>query len=199
MIVKLLSGEFILSDRANGGTVVFMRACWIAVLGAVFTAFLRDVLHPDALCAFSVKELRRAVHGSIPVAGAFFAAAYVALYTRFAAQWTYLAGVYNQIMAARLREPEGEEGKITLNRWQAGFVADAVELHLALKPMFAPVVFGMLEKEAVRAAYADANGEAETQALESRLRKVLKISSSATPPAAPPAPPASSAAGTGSS
>jgi hypothetical protein len=185
--VRFLSGEFLLHGKANGGTIVFARACWVAFLGFLFTIITREILHPDAVLGLSIRAVREAVYDAIPVAGAFFAGAYVALYARFASQWTYLAGVYNQIMAARLRAVDGADGQTTLNRWQAGFIADAVELHLAFKPMFAAVILAMLEREGVRSEYRDANGESETVQLESRLRKLLKIE--ARPQVAPKAEP----------
>lgn len=112
------------------------------------------------------------------VAGAFFAAAYTALYARFASQWTYVAGVYNQIMAAKVRGIPPDAAAISaLNAWQAGFIEDAEDLHLATKPMFAGVVLSMLDEETgtVRAKFveATAGGQARLEALERRVRAVL--------------------------
>ena len=66
-----------------------------------------------------------------------FAGIYTALYARFASQWSYLAGLYNQIKNA-----ETHDGCLpgALADWKAGFIEDADELHLASKPLFASVI-----------------------------------------------------------
>jgi hypothetical protein len=170
-MIRWLSGEFLLDWKANGGTVVLLRAIWIGFLGFLFTAVARELLDPQSVFGFSFQNLRKAVYSAMPAGGAFFAGSYAALYARFASQWTYLAGVYNQIMAAKLRPIEGPEARLALSRWQAGFIADAQELHLALKPMFVAVITGMLSEKDVRAAYVDANDEKQLASLEACLKK----------------------------
>jgi hypothetical protein len=71
------------------------------------------------------------------VFGALFAAVYAGLYARFSSQWSYLANVYNQIKAA---ESRGGCDASRLAEWKAGFIEDAQDLHLALKPLFASVI-----------------------------------------------------------
>lgn len=88
----------------------------------------------------------------IPWFGAVFAETYAALYARFSAQWSYLAGVYNQMMAtqseieANGKQPDALE-KIQL--WRAGFAEDAEDLHLARKRMFATAVKAVLDDPGV--------------------------------------------------
>jgi hypothetical protein len=169
-MIRWLSGEFLLDRKANGGTVVLLRAVWIGILGTLFVAIMRELLDPYSVCGFSLHNFRKAIYSAMPAGGGFFAGSYAALYARFASQWTYLAGVYNQIMAAKLRPIEGDESRLALRRWQAGFIADARELHLAFKPMFVSVIAAMLSEKDVRAAYLDANGEKELATLEARLK-----------------------------
>ena len=75
---------------------------------------------------------------------------YAALYSRFASQWTYLAGVYNQIKMAESRT-DRDPRKIA--EWKAGFIVDAEELHLVRKPLFAEVVRAWRKDAAVEDAY----------------------------------------------
>ena len=71
------------------------------------------------------------------VDGAIFAATYAGLYAKFASQWTYLASLYNQIKAAECSA--GCDAK-PLAQWKAGYLEDALELHLALKPNVASII-----------------------------------------------------------
>jgi hypothetical protein len=59
------------------------------------------------------------------------------VYARFASQWTYLAGVYNQIKAAEARRDADAE---KLAEWKQGFIADAEALHLDNNPIFVDLV-----------------------------------------------------------
>lgn len=78
-------------------------------------------------------------------AGAVFAAAYVAFYARFSAQWNYLASLYNQIAATALTLPINEsQSDPRMHAWRAAFVEDAVDLHLAGKSMFKSAVMHYL-------------------------------------------------------
>lgn len=168
-MIRFFSGEFWLDRRANGGTVVVLRSAWIAALGYLATILLRELLDPASICEFSLRALRTAAFTNLAVFGAIFAAAYAALYARFASQWTYLAGLYNQIMAAKVRGVgTGTDEKSAMCAWEAGFLEDADELHLARKPMFAGVILSMLEDPDIRAKYIDstAGGEPRLLALE---------------------------------
>src|SRR5690606_6800070 len=75
---------------------------------------------------------------------------YLALYSRFSSQWGYLSNLYNQIKQA---ETSLQVNKKTLNYWKAGFIEDAVELHLALKPMFAMIIKGWSQNPKVKKAF----------------------------------------------
>jgi hypothetical protein len=62
-------------------------------------------------------------------------------YARFSSQWSYLAGVYNQIKAAECRTGFQET---VLAQWKAGFIEDAADLHLLRKAMFASINQGSM-------------------------------------------------------
>jgi hypothetical protein len=138
-IVRLGSGEYLLdrSDVSNGGTVVFTRALHVAVVIVCLGLLVRNWLDPNRTPTFSMYELRSQLAAIGPWFGTVFAASYAALYARFASQWTYLAGVYNQIKAAEGRKDATEN---VIAEWKAGFIEDAAELHLIRKRMFASIV-----------------------------------------------------------
>jgi len=86
-----------------------------------------------------------------------FAGTYAALYARFSSQWSYLADLYNQIKAKqvdvaqhdatftpydrnRMRIRGVRTAEEVLAEWQAGFIEDAFELHLAGKRLFRNVI-----------------------------------------------------------
>src|SRR3982750_866105 len=102
-MVRWLSAEWLLNERPNGGTVVVLRALWVAALGYVCAIVVTELLRPNTVWSFSSVALRAAMLDNLKVGGVLFAGAYTAFYARFASQWSYLAGVYNQIMAAQVR------------------------------------------------------------------------------------------------
>ena len=119
---------------------------------------------------------------TLPWFGAIFAAVYAALYTRFSSQWTYLAGLYNQIKAAEVQVAVSANTDSTkdvaakvLTSWKAGFIEDAEELHLALKPMFAEVIRTWSEDEKVQSEFAKyaPGGEEGLKELLSDIERVL--------------------------
>lgn len=138
-VVRLGSGEYLLdrSDVSNGGTVVFTRALHVAVVIVCLGLLARNWLDPNRTSEFSMHELRSQLAAVGPWLGTVFAASYAAFYARFASQWTYLAGVYNQIKAAEGRKDASETA---IAEWKAGFIEDAAELHLIRKRMFASIV-----------------------------------------------------------
>lgn len=153
-IVRLGSGEYLLDrpDVSNGGTVVFTRALHVAIVIVGVGLLVRNWLDPNRTSEFSVHELRSQLAAIGPWFGTVFAASYAALYARFASQWTYLAGVYNQIKAAEGRRDASED---VIADWKAGFIEDAAELHLIRKRMFASIVYAWAEAHEgkVRAAF----------------------------------------------
>lgn len=153
-VVKGASGEYLLErpDVANGGTVVFLRAFHSAICIVALALAFQNLVDPTRGSHFDFGELRTQLSNIGPVLGAVFAATYAALYTRFASQWTYLAGVYNQIKAAASRKDACPD---IIAEWKAGFIEDASELHLLRKPMIASISSTWLQDAAVLKALVD--------------------------------------------
>ena len=72
----------------NGGVVIFIRAVWIALFIYLMAISLNQLINPDRLAEFSFYEFRKLAAEKLPWFGAVFAAAYAAIYARFASQWT---------------------------------------------------------------------------------------------------------------
>lgn len=145
--------------KENGGTIVLARSLWVC--GLLFLCYL--VVRNIEICVEAGRECRPST--SAPWAQArdvvrvfmgIFAGVYTALYVRFASQWRYVAGVYNQIKAAECRlqarppvldqdQPEVP----AIYQWKAGFVEDAYSLHLINKVHFASSVWAWTEDEKV--------------------------------------------------
>lgn len=187
--VRWLSGEWQLDNRPNGGTVILLRSLWISAL--VYTALIGiKLLFGGAICSpdFLNRAKCAAASGFFHIAVPAFAFAYTALYVRFASQWSYLANLYNLIMAAKVRgdgaavsaESEGSSKSVeAMQKWQAGFIEDAEELHLATKPMFAGVILSMLAVVGVRERFIEgtAGGEHRLKILEARVRLAYESAS----------------------
>jgi hypothetical protein len=176
-LLKILTGEFILKRRANGGEVILLRSLWIASFAYIAAIVAKEVITPGHLWTFSWFQARLAISETITWWGAIFAGVYVALYARFASQWAYLAGLYNQINEAKLQaESLFDKGEKTINIWWSGFIEDAEELHLATKPMFAGVIKVLLEREGVRRAYIEgvAGGEDRLKCLDCKIQRAWK-------------------------
>jgi hypothetical protein len=184
-VVHLLSGEWILNSRPNGGTVIFFRALWVSALVYSAAIVVKVFLSCPARWSEAIPLIGQAARSSfLPFAAGTFAFAYTALYARFASQWSYLANVYNQIMAAKSAargrswldnfQEVGTESE-ALQKWQAGFIEDAEELHLATKPMFANVIVSMLEKPGVRKWFIEAapGGVKRLDLLEASVRLAI--------------------------
>lgn len=174
-ILHFGSAEFLLTNRPTGGGVVFARAAWTAVLVYAAAIALKEVLPPDSTLRFSSVRLRFAIVETLSWAGAIFAGTYAAFYTRFQAQYAYLADLYNQIMAAQVQAPPNDQNEEAYAAWWAGFIEDAEELHLETKPVFASVIASVLNRPGVRAKYANhtPGGEARLKHVEQRIAAVL--------------------------
>jgi hypothetical protein len=149
-VVRLLSCEWLLDWAPNGGAVILIRAVVVAVTFDVLGVLVFCVLDPTRSHALGVTVFRSELADKLHWFGAMFAVAYAALYSRFASQWSYLAGVYNQIKAAEARR-DCDPRKIA--EWKAGFIVDAHELHLAQKPLFEEIINAWRDDPAVERAY----------------------------------------------
>ncbi|WP_426747632.1 hypothetical protein VZQ01_09615 [Myxococcus faecalis] len=153
-MMRFLSGEFFLDKKANGGTVVLKRSLWVTLLVYLVALPLKVVTDPASVWGtLSLRGLLGDIHDTAPWAGAVFAGAYAALYARFASQWAYLAGLYNQILQAELTLAPAQKKRLEV--WWVGFIEDALELHLATKPMFAAVIRHLLKKPGVRKEFKE--------------------------------------------
>lgn len=156
-VVQGISGEFLLTwphRQPNGGTIIVLRALLVAFLLYGLAISIDQRLEGGNTWAFSASALRVALKDTLPWFGGIFTVVYAALYTRFSSQWTYLAGVYNQIKAAETRLETGDaDSNASLVAWKAAFIEDADELHLALKPMYASLIEAWCENERVQAEF----------------------------------------------
>lgn len=178
-MLRYLSCEFVLKKMPNGGTAVLLRAALISLLIYLATIGFKSRVTPDATWNFDSDALRAVIADTIPWFGAIFAGVYVALYSRFASQWSYLASLYNQIMQTAVEHPpEGITSEAVLRVWQAAFIEDAEDLHLATKPMFASIIRSMLGRPEIRNNFVSHSpGGAERLAnLELKIAKALEAS-----------------------
>lgn len=177
---ELISGETLLESRANGGSAIFQRTLRISLITYIAVLLFVEIVGPDNEGYFSLAALREAVVGHVPWLGAIFAGIYVALYSRFASQWNYLATLYNQQMATVIEVEKDDESRRNLIAiWEAGFVEDARDVHLALKPMFAEAILSILRREGSRDAYlksARSGGQAGLERFEASLESAIRKS-----------------------
>lgn len=138
-VVEVLSSEWLLTcvQRSNGGTTIALRSLFTSIILYLLSLGLRNLVDPSRTWHPSPHQFQVEVGATLPWLGTIFAATYAALYARFSSQWTYLANLYNQIKAAECRNDRNDE---VLAEWKAGFIEDAIELHLAYKPLFASVI-----------------------------------------------------------
>jgi hypothetical protein len=182
-IVYLLSGEYILNWRPNGGTAVLLRSLLVTVLLYALAIPIKSYCEKGAVLEFSFNQFKIEIGNTLPWLGAIFAGSYAAFYTRFAAQWNYLAGLYNQIMAAcvPLNEKERTNNR-ALNIWRAAFVEDAQDLHLAGKSMFRSVIIAYLQRDRVVEVFlsSTADGKERIAQLEQQLNFTAAVPGSGT-------------------
>jgi hypothetical protein len=177
-LVYVFSGEWLLRNSANSGGIVVARSLITAVVIYALACSLKAILTTGATLAFDATALRALIHDTLPWLGAIFAGVYASLYTRFAAQWTYLANLYNQLMASgaqMLAAKLTSEQKELYGKWKVGFIEDAEDLHLALKPMYAAVIASMLAEEGIEERYLKdvPKGDQRLPKLKSAIARVL--------------------------
>ncbi|OLK93303.1 hypothetical protein IXO884_10835 [Xanthomonas oryzae pv. oryzae] len=154
-VVAWLSGEWLLRERANGGGVIFLRALLVTALIFTFAMVLKAVVDPERTWDPSLREAQIDLRDNIDWIGAIFIAVYTGLYARYASQWSYLAGLYNQIMAAASTTSVASEKNEPLDYWKAGFIEDCYYLHLDRKKMFSEIINHMLSQQNVRCVFID--------------------------------------------
>jgi hypothetical protein len=156
---EFFSAEWILKrcHAPNGGSVILFRSLWTATALFLLALGLVNLLKADQ-SGVSLDELKLQAGERLHWLGAFFGAAYTALYARFASQWTYLANLFNQIKATECRD-KTRRGKIA--EWKVGFIEDAQEVHLASKGLYRPIIIAWARQREVKRAYAEMNGSHE--------------------------------------
>ena len=157
-LVRYASFEVVLdwTGQGNGGDVILFRSAGITLLGWALISPFCD----------SYDFLRSA---------ALFGATYAALYTRFSSQWTYLAGVYNQIKAAQARmDPTNEEARRAIAEWKAAFIQDSDALHLATKRLFAETVRAWGSEREVENLLNQEPGKEAWQELKGRVEQAIE-------------------------
>lgn len=146
-LVNLLTAEYVFRWMPNGGTAVMIRTIIVACQVYLPTIGLKSYSAPDTTLTFSMDQLIIEVHSTIPWFGAIFGGVYVALYSRFVSQFSYLANLYNRILEVATTDAIGNDENY--NIWRAGFIEDALNMHLATKPTFASMIETMLNEKAV--------------------------------------------------
>lgn len=175
--VDFASAEWMLKRRSNGGTVILMRSIWVSAL--LFGAYIwaKEVLHPERVgWSFSGTALAAVLRESLEAFGAILAFVYLAFYTRFASQWGYLAGLYNELVKTSLEIAELPSDKEhAMAWWKAAFIEDAADLHLATKRIFAPAVKDWLQEPQVRECFLKGafGGAERLKRLEAELRRLI--------------------------
>lgn len=167
---EVLSGEWMFwRGRPNGGTIILGRSLQVALTVYLIGLWLRLLFSAAWPWTFDSEALWRNAADTLPWLGAIFGAVYAALYARFSAQWSYLAGFSNQLMQTRTSVAEPTS---SITTWEAAFVEDALNLHLATKPMFSVLVWLLLADSEVAEKFKayTVDGEAHYE----RVRTIVK-------------------------
>lgn len=143
---RFFTAEYLLDRNSNGGDIVLARSLLVALKLTTLTLILKNLIDPCIGYDFSGSALRHQIIELAPWSSAVAGATYLALYDRFKSQWTYLAALYNQIkqteIEAEIDCPEVVRTKKLerLKQWKAGYIEDAVEMHLHTKGNLAGII-----------------------------------------------------------
>ena len=170
---KALSGEWMLKNKDNGGSLILLRSIYISVILFSLSIAVYEITHPDTVWEPCLKSLISAIHENLTWFGVFFGGVYVSLYSRFASQWSYLSNLYNSIKQASCVENCKEDA---LAEWKAGFIEDAECLHLAYKKNFVPIIHVWLSNDLVKEKYIKyaPGGKAACEKLETKITKRME-------------------------
>jgi hypothetical protein len=167
-----LAGEWLLKlFKANGGTVIALRAIWITAVFAGFSMMAVSAFDPARVGPISWSGTVNVFWEISSNVTIFLGASYLALYARFVSQWSYLAGLYNLIKQA---EAANGADKKVISEWKAGYLEDAENLHLAAKNNLAPVLHAWVKDPSVVNAYIE-----NTPGGASRLQELKCLASHA--------------------
>ena len=173
MLIHFLSGEFLLKQFPNGGTIVFLRSIITSIFLFGFVVVSMGILKTGFGPSVRWDVVIKVIIAKYEIGCAIFAGCYTVFYTRFSSQWSYLAGVYNQLLNAivQIGPNPSDEQKEALLLWKAGILEDAYILHLAAKPMFAPFVKYYLEDPEVVRRFRESSLNSET--ILDNLKRVI--------------------------
>lgn len=175
LMLHWISGEFLLKKRPNSGGVVLMRSVLVSTVLFLLAIGIHSYLDPASALTFSAEQCAAVIRSNLAWYGAILGGVYAALYSRYSSQWQYLAGLYNQLMAAEDAKPrstlDGPQRRRRVLWWHA-FIADAKDLHLALKPSFATAIWYLLKEEDI-AALERGTSDRDVKAFE-RFREALR-------------------------
>lgn len=173
-VLKYATGEFLLDCYPNGGGLIVVRSMITSIWIYAIAAAIWSGTHPETEPELSWSGVLFSIHETLPWFGAISAVVYVAFYTRYAGQWSYLAGLYNQLMLAGIGPDAGTtKARRALLRWQVGFISDAKTLHLDRKADFIEVVKDYLRRPEV---YREASTTFSPEELEEVMRRVDLLS-----------------------
>lgn len=174
-VVVFASSEWLLTwlNLPNGGAVILARALITSSYLFMFALLLINVIDHERSYEFSRIELQIQVVEKIAWYGVIFAAVYTALYARFASQWSYLAGLYNNIKQVECNMHNAE----VMAEWKSGFIEDSENLHLSCKSSFASIVKAWGEEELVKSKFISftPGGEKRYKELMARVDKSICI------------------------
>ena len=153
---RFFTAEYLLDRYSNGGDIVLARSLLVAVKLTTLTLILKNLIDPCIGYNFSGSALRQQIIELAPWSSAVAGATYLALYDRFKSQWTYLAALYNQIKQTEI-EAEIECPEVVrtqklekLQQWKAGYIEDAVEMHLHTKGNLAGIIKTWIQEPQVK-------------------------------------------------
>jgi hypothetical protein len=161
--VHYASFEWLLGRYPNGGDMVLARALGVSALLCAIALLARELIDPTLHGPRTFTSFRANVILIAPWFAGAVGAVYAALYARFASQWGYLAGLYNQIKQAELRiaQPPAKQVLDALSEWKAGYIEDAHDLHLHTKPNVAAIIHNWGSEPDVKAAFCSYSAGAD--------------------------------------
>jgi len=165
-LINVISGEWLLKSRDNGGSLIALRAVMLSVIIFLLILLLLNVFDPNRSFTPSLFEFQIQIIDKVSWLGVFFGGVYAALYARFSSQWAYLANLYNVIKQASCSETINKD---TLAEWKAAFIEDAEYLHLVHKENFVSIINVWGKDDLVKEKY-----HKYTPGGEERLTKLMK-------------------------
>ncbi|WP_202840930.1 hypothetical protein [Luteimonas saliphila] len=153
--VDFLSGEWMLKNRSNGGALIFLRSALVSTLIFAAGVSIKCAVDPTSGSDLSFFQFRLEIRDHLGWLGATFAATYAGFYARYASQWSYLASLYNQIMATASGLTDEQRKSSSFLNWQAAFIEDSYFLHLDRKKVFSVIIEQMLADQTILKCFVE--------------------------------------------